>query len=86
MKDRKQIEVDITLQSPFVVVPEKGQLTDDANLIVADLGKLSVYGRTTDKHYSTIKVLQWGPQLQAKHHKGTTVFGTSDMLMEDVPS
>lgn len=56
MRDRKQIEVDITLQSPFVVVPENGQLTDDANLIVADLGKLSVYGRTTDKHYSTIKV------------------------------
>lgn len=56
VRDRKQIELDITLQSPFMVVPEKGQYTPDANLIVADLGKLSIYGCTTDNKSATIKV------------------------------
>jgi hypothetical protein len=56
VRDRKQVELDITLQSPFLVIPERGQYSEDVNLIVADLGKLTVYGCTTDKQFSTIKV------------------------------
>lgn len=48
LKNRKQLEVAITLQSPYLLVPEKGRYTKNSNLLVVDLGKLSVFGSTKD--------------------------------------
>lgn len=63
VRDRKQLELDITLQSPFLILPEKGLYTENVNLIVADLGKLSVYGHTSDNRSTTIEVCaQYHPQ------------------------
>ena len=60
VQDRKQLELDVTLQSPFIVIPEKGLYTDSAHLLVADLGRLSLFGHTTDSKVSTIKVCGCG--------------------------
>jgi len=46
LKDRKQVEIDVTLQSPFLVVPDHGLYSGDASLLVVDLGRLSVVGST----------------------------------------
>lgn len=48
-KTRKHFEVDVTLHSPYLVVPENGSYSSkDSHLLVVDLGKLSLKGSTKD--------------------------------------
>ena len=44
----QRIELDVKLQSPYLIIPEKGIFSNDANLVVMDLGKLTLFGSTTD--------------------------------------
>lgn len=50
LKTRKHFEIDVTLHSPYLVVPENGCYTKDAHLLVVDLGKLTLNGSTKDPH------------------------------------
>ena len=49
-KTRKHFEVDVTLHSPYLVVPENGSYSKDSHLLVVDLGKLTLKGSTKDPH------------------------------------
>ena len=48
LKTRKHFEVDVTLHSPYLVVPENGCYRKDSHLLVVDLGKLTLNGSTKD--------------------------------------
>ena len=48
LKTRKHFEVDVTLHSPYLVVPENGCYSKDSHLLVVDLGRLSLNGSTKD--------------------------------------
>ena len=47
-KTRKHFEIDVTLHSPYLVVPENGSYSRDSHLLVVDLGKLSLKGSSKD--------------------------------------
>ena len=47
-KTRKHFEVNITLHSPYLVVPENGSYSKESHLLVVDLGQLSLKGSTKD--------------------------------------
>ena len=45
----QQVEVDVTLHSPFLVVPEGGQYSASSScLLIIDLGRLTLFGSTKD--------------------------------------
>ena len=48
LKNRKQIDIDVTLHSPYLLVPERGNYSNESCLIVVDLGQLRVFGSTKD--------------------------------------
>lgn len=48
LKTRKHFEVDVTLHSPYLVVPENGSYSKDSHLLVVDLGMLTLNGSTKD--------------------------------------
>ena len=49
-KTRKHFEIDVTLHSPYLVVPENGSYSKDSHLLLVDLGKLTLKGSTKDPH------------------------------------
>ena len=53
----QQVEIDVTLQSPFLVVPDHGLYSGDASLLVVDLGRLSVVGST--KNPKSLRKASW---------------------------
>ena len=48
LKTRKHFEVDVTLHSPYLVVPENGCYRKDSHLLIVDLGQLTLNGSTKD--------------------------------------
>jgi vacuolar protein sorting-associated protein 13A/C len=49
MKKRKLLDVEVKWQSPYIIVPQNGSLTDDADLIVISLGQLKVYSEQSSQ-------------------------------------
>lgn len=48
MEARKQVDLDIRLHSPYLIVPEGGTHSEQSHLVVVDLGELRVFGTTKD--------------------------------------
>ncbi|XP_064395949.1 intermembrane lipid transfer protein VPS13A-like isoform X2 [Halichondria panicea] len=48
LQNRKQLDLDIRLHSPYLIMPEGGTYSEQSHLVVVDLGELRVFGTTKD--------------------------------------
>ena len=48
LQNRKQLDLDIRLHSPYLIMPEGGTYSKQSHLVVVDLGELRVFGTTKD--------------------------------------